>query len=211
MKGKAKAVEFVDDTYTITVYGHHVAITDAMKDYAIEKVSKIDRFTNRIVDIRISMDIQKLEHRVDIVVKIGQLLIKSSAATDDMYASIDLAAEKLRNQVLKYKDRIQDHTGKKLSVIDMVVNVLNPSGRDLKEINDDIEYENQRELLNDFSAHPVVSRESMPLKTLRLAEVVMKMDLSGDQFLIYRSEEDRKLKVIYRRKDGNYGVIEIES
>jgi putative sigma-54 modulation protein len=211
MKGKAKAVEFIEDTYSITVYGHHVAITEAMKDYAIEKVSKIDRFTDRIVDIRISMDIQKLEHRVDIVVKIGQLLIKSSAATDDMYASIDLAADKLRNQVLKYKSRIQDHTGKKLSVVDMVVNVLNPSGRDLKEINDDIEYENQRELMNDFSTHQVVSKESIPLKTLRLAEVVMKMDLSGDQFLIYRSEEDRKLKVIYRRKDGNYGVIEIES
>ena len=56
----------------------------------------------------------------------------------------------------------------------------------------------------------VIGMETRVLKILTTEEAMMKMDLSGDKFLVYRGEEDRKLKVIYRRDDGNYGIIQTE-
>jgi putative sigma-54 modulation protein len=210
MSRKSKAAEFADTGYNISVTGRHVLVTDAMKDYALEKVSRIEKFTDRIIDVQIRMDIQRSEHRVDIVMSVGHLFIKSSAASSDMYVSIDNAIHKLETQLLKYKSRLSNHAGKHLSTVDMKVNVLNVPGEDLAEINDEIESENRRQLIDDYR-HEIVKTETKPLKTLTLDEAIMKMDLSGETFLIFRSEEDRKLKVIYRREEGNFGVIEVES
>lgn len=210
MSRKSKAAEFVDEGYNVQVVGHNVQVTDAMKDYALEKVTKIERFSDRIIDIVVTMDIQRIDHKVDIVMKVDHVKIRSSAVSENMYSSIDVATEKLRRQLLKYKNRIQQHTARSLSAIDMRVMTINAQ-KDLDVINDEIESENRRRLIEDYQSHQVVSKETKPLKILTIDEAVMKMDLSDDHFLIYRSQEEMKLKVIYRRNDGNYGIIEVES
>lgn len=212
MKGKAKAAEFVDEGYKIHVTGRDVLVTEAMKNYAIEKISKIERFSSRIIDVVVTMDIQKLDHRVDIVLKVDHIKIKSQAASTDMYASIDRAVEKIENQLRKYKSRIQEHTAKGLSVIDLKVNVLKrPEEQELLDINLDIEEENRQDLVKNYTSHQIVSQETRPLKTLSIDEAVMKIELSADTFLIFRAEEDKKLKVIYRRKDHHFGIIELNA
>lgn len=212
MKGKAKAAEFVGEGYQIHVTGRDVEVTETMKNYAIEKLSKIERFSTRIIDVVVTMDIQKLSHRVDIVMKVDHLKIKSEAISTDMYASIDKAVGKIEAQLRKYKDRIQEHSAKGLKVIDLNVNVLKrPEEEELIDINGEIEEENQRHLIRSYSSHQIASRETRPLKTLSLDEAFMKLDLSGDAFLIFRAEEDQHLKVIYRRKDERFGIIELNS
>lgn len=209
MSRKSKAAEFVDEGYTVSITGRNLLVTSAMKDYALEKLSKIERFSDRIIEVAVTMDIQKLEHRVDIVMKVDHIVIKSSAVSEDIYASIDMATDKLQRQLIKYRQRIHEHTAKKLSVVDMNVNVLRVD--DLDAFNDEIESETRRRIIESYSPHRVVSREAHPLKVLSFGEAIMKMDLSGDAFLIFRSEEDRRIKVIYRRRDNDYGVIEVES
>jgi len=212
MSRKSKAAEFLQEAYNITVTGRNIALTDAIRDYAIEKVSKIERFSNRIIDVMVVLDIQKIEHRVDIMMKVDHTQINSHAVSIDMYASIDKAVDKLEAQLLRYKSRIQDHHAKGVAVVDMNVNVLRSTEDELlKDINYQIEDENQRRLVDKFSPHRIVSREKRPLKTLTDGEAMMKLDLSGDTFLIFRSEESRRLKLIYRRKDGDFGVMEPEA
>lgn len=212
MSRKSKAAEFVSEGYTIDVVGRNVLVTDSMKDYAIEKVSKIERLTNRIIDVAIILEVQKIEQRCDIVMRVGHIKIKSHAATDNMYASIDKAVDKLERQLSRYKTRIQNHHAKSLETIDMTVNVYrSPSEENLREVNDDIEEETFRRESAEYRPHEVVSQERKALKFLTNDEAIMKMELSGDHFLIFRSELDRKLKVIYRRKDGNYAIIEPEA
>jgi putative sigma-54 modulation protein len=211
MNRKALAAKFQDDVYDITVTGRHVLVTDAMKDYAIDKIVKIDRFNARIIDVNIVMDIQKLDHRVDITLKVDHVFIKASATSENMYASIDKAVDKIETQVRRYKDRINEHQKKGGAVIDMNVNILEtPTNAVLKELNDDIESESSVRLIDGYRPHKILSRETRPLKTLNGHEAVMKMELSGDFFMIFRGEEDQKLKVIYRRNDGNFGIIEPE-
>lgn len=207
MNRKTKALEFVDEGYNITVTGRHVQITDSMKDYALEKVSKIERFMNRIIDVNIIMDIQKLDHKVEIILKAGHTKVTSQAITNDMYASIDRAVAKLEAQILRYKSKLQDHHAKGLAVIDMNVNILKrPSPEEEMELEE--EETARLSAINGESVHEIVQQETRPLKTLTAEEAMMKMELSQDAFMIYKSEEDLKLKVIYRRSDGNYGVIE---
>ncbi len=210
MARKTKTVES-DKGYNINVTGRHVQVTDSMKDYAIDKISKIERFSDRIIDVTVTMDIQKLDHRVDIVLKVNHWTIKSSATTNQMYASIDQAVHKLERQQRRYRTRIQDHQAKGLAVVDMNVNVFQRPEDLTAEINDEIEAENRRQEIEAYRPHHIVSKETRPLKTLTPEEAVIKMELSRDKFLIFRSEDDRKLKVIYRRSDENYGIIEPEA
>ncbi len=213
MNRKAKSLAEELKGYNVTVTGRHVQVTEAMKDYALEKVSKIEKFSdsNRIVDVSITMDVQKVDQKVDIVIKVHQWTIKSSAVTSDMYASIDQAVHKIERQLQRYKKKIQDHQAKGLNVIDMHVNVVRrPSETEILELNEEIEAENQRKAEKELRPHEIVAQDSIPLKILTLDEAVAKMELSGDSFLVFRDESKRKLRVIYRRKDGDYGIIEPE-
>ncbi len=212
MNRKAKLLAEELKGYNIAVTGRHVQVTDAMKDYALEKISKIERFSdpNRIVDVSITMDIQKVDQRVDIIVKVHQWIIKSSAVTTDMYASIDQAVHKLESQLQRYKKKIQDHHAKGLKVIDMRINVVRRPDEEILEVNEEIDAENMRQAVEQLRPHEIVAQDTMPLKILTLDEAVAKMELSGYAFLIFRNESDRKLRVIYRRGDGDYGVIEPE-
>lgn len=208
---KSKVVQNVEG-YNISISGRHLQVTESMKDYAMDKLSKIERFSPRLIDIVVTMDIQKLEHRVDIVLRFDNIKIKSHAALTDMYASIDAAVDKLQNQIRRYKNKIQDHHAKGLKVVDMNVNVVQPHLKDaVNDVNMEIEEENDKHMIESYRPHLVVDHESLPLKILSIDEAIMKMELSQDAFLIYKDEAERKLKVIYRRNDGNYGVIEPEA
>ena len=206
MNRKAKALEYLEVGYNIQITGRHVDITDPMKDYAMDKISKIERFTNRIIDVNVIMDIQKLEQRVEIILKAGNIKIVSSAATSDMYVSIDQAVDKLETQILRYKSKLQEHHAKGHADLEMNVNVISP-----KEIEEDLGIDEEpldRKTIDRFKPHRVVKQETRPLKILTYDEAVMKMELSGDAFMLFKNEADMKLKVIYRRSDDNYGIIE---
>lgn len=205
MNRKEKALEFIDAEYDIQITGRHLEITDAMKDYAMEKVSKMERFMNRIIDVNIIMDMQREDHRVEIILKVGHLKIRSQASTTDMYASIDKAVAKLEAQLLRYKSKLNDHHAKGHAVANMNVNIISaPKDAELDEVNDAIDGEFQ-ELTKP---HQILNQKTLPLKILTEEEAVMKMELSGDAFMLFKNEADQKLKVIYRLKDENYGIIE---
>ncbi|MGZ3733114.1 MAG: ribosome hibernation-promoting factor, HPF/YfiA family [Parachlamydiaceae bacterium] len=209
MSRKTVAEKFHEDVYDITVTGRHVLVTDAMEQYAIEKISGIDRFSNRLISVNVTMDIQKIEHKVDITMKVDHITIRSSAVTDNMYASIDKAVDRLKAQLRKYKGRIREHQSKSISSIDMNVKVVAPQD-ELDIVNDEIDSEANVSLINNYVPHAIVSQETRPLKTLNYNEAIMKVELSGDNFLVFCAEEDQKLKVIYRRNSGHFGIIEPE-
>lgn len=210
MSRRTVAEKFQNEGYDISITGRHVLVTDAMKDYALEKLSKIDRLGNRIIDIDVVMDIQKLVHRIDIVMKVDHILIRSSASSENMYASIDKATHRLQQQLLRYKDRIQKYHARNPAGFDVDVNIVQGSGDHLlEEINEEIEAKNSADMLAAYQPHKIVSKEVMHLKRLSYDEAIMKMELSGDAFMVFQGE-DQKLKVIYRREDGNFGIMEPE-
>lgn len=190
---KEKMVEF-EQGYNVIVTGRHVHVTDGMKQHAADRISRLERVGNRIIDVHVTMDIQKLSHRVDIQMKYGHTIIRSHAATTDMYVSIDEAVDKLNRQLKKYKKRIQEHHAKDVRAIEIPVLV----------------YEEEEMAEEEAPHHKIVATETKRLKLLTEDEAIMRMELSGDPLMVYRSEVTQKLRVIYRREDGNYGIIQPE-
>lgn len=200
--------KFSDKDYPIYVIGRHIDVTDAMKNYALDKFKKIERFGGRVVDAYITMDVQKNAHSVHFLINVNNTVIKVSEQSNDMYASIDLAINVLKEKLSRYVDKLHDHHAKGNAAIDMIVNVVSASPED--EINDQIEEENLNKQAKEFGSGKVLKQETRHLKVLTRNEAIMKIELSGEHFMVYRSEEDQKLKVIYKRNDGNFGIIEIE-
>src|ERR1700722_2588054 len=189
--------------YKLTIYGKSVHVTEAMKNYVRDKLVKIERFHGHKFEVHVTMDIQRIEHVVVIVARFDNFKIKVSADSTDMYASIDEVVYRFQQKIRRWKDRIRDHHAKKRTVTDITVNVLRRPYNFLEEINSDIEHVSKKAEDEAYEAPRVIGSEKLPLKLLTSEEAVMKMDLSGDHFLLFRSEEDQKLKVIYRRNDGN--------
>jgi putative sigma-54 modulation protein len=202
--------KFDAEGYNVSIKGKNLQLTDAIKNYVLEKVSKIDRFANHIIDVAVTLDVQKLTHSVSIVMKFLHFKIQVHSATEDLYSSVDKATEKLLRLISKYKNKLQHHRiDKALTESDMTVSILQETD-ETDEVNDLIEEETLREEEEKYKIHKVVAKKTLPLKEMVQDEAVMKMELSGDTFLLYKCEENQKIRLIYRRKDGEYGVIEVE-
>lgn len=211
----AKPLESDLQGYNISIIGKHFQITDAIRNYVFDKFARIEHVgvADHIIDIIVTLDAQKLEHTCSILINVYYFHIKVTANTDNMYAAIDKATDRVIKLVRRYKTKLQSTRAKDLSTVDIHVNVIKPLSDDVAAINDEIEAENAREKEEryNFQPHPIVAKEMVPLRMLTQDEAVMKLELSGDHFLIYRSEEDQKIKVLYRREDQNYNLIQLQA
>ncbi|EKE07975.1 MAG: hypothetical protein ACD_17C00416G0002 [uncultured bacterium] len=206
----AKPNKFENEGYTIYIIGKHIEITDALRSYVWEKLDRIERITDQIIDVHVTLDAQKLEKSCSILMNFIRFQIKVKGSKDNLYEAIDKAIDRVTKLIRRYKAKLQDYRNKDLSTVDIHVNVIEPLHDNLSVINDDIEAENVKEEQSRYELHKVVARDTMPLKTLTQDEAVMKMEITSDPFMIYRSEEDHKLKVIYRREDNNYGLVQVQ-
>lgn len=202
-----KSKVFENAGYNISITTKNVALTKAIENYVLEKVSKVERFANHILDVIVTLDIQKLTKTVSILMKFSHFKIKVQAQTEDMYSAIDMATVKLIKLIKKYKTKLQSHRVE-AAYSPMSVSMIQPTS-ELEEINDQIAEENLKEEEALYQVHEVVDDKTMPLRVFTQEEAAMKFDLSGDNFLIYKSEEDQKIKVMFRRKDNKIGVIQI--
>jgi len=206
-----KTDKFATEGYNISLVGKNVKITPPIRDYIYEKLNKVEKLTENIIDVFVTLEVQKLSHRVTIVIKFYHFQIKVKGETEDMYSSIDQAASKLYSLIRKFKKKLQDHHKKDYASIEMNVEVFERGEDLLDDINDQIEEENRKEEEEKYKFHEIETTETMPLKTLTQDEAIMKMELSGEHFLIFRGEEDQKIKVIYKREDDNFGVVALDS
>lgn len=193
--------------YEINIVAKNFQLTEPMRKHIWDKLTKIERFHNHIFYIHVTLEIRRLEHICTILCHFNHLQTKVEASNTDMYVAIDRAIHKLAGLFRKWKSRIQDYHKKPLRAIDMTVNVFKrPSSSSADE--DEIEVEEEH--MQEWTPGKVVATETRPLKILTTQEAIMKMELSGDHFMLYRDEVDRKLKAIYRHSDENYGIIQVE-
>ncbi|MCY3973928.1 MAG: ribosome-associated translation inhibitor RaiA [Simkaniaceae bacterium] len=185
----------------LSVIGKNIEVTQPIRSYVAEKLTKVDRLVHPIIDVTVRLDVRKPDHRVDITLRFSHFHIKVGATTDNMYSAIDRAVDRLVAKARKWKDRIRDHHSLKHPVVEMGVDILE---------GDEEEEEESQGKIGKYSLPGVTKRKTRPLSRLTVTEAMMKMELSGDHFLIYRSEEEIRLKVMYRRRDGSYGIISPE-
>jgi putative sigma-54 modulation protein len=193
-----------DEGLVIHIFGKTVLVTEPMKSYAIEKISKAAKITHQNIEIHCTLDIQKLECHVSLKMIFSHFKVKVEAATDDMYAAIDKACDKLAQVLRKWKGKIIHHHHRPVAIEDAEMSVMQPFEEDeLTIYNEEIESLEKR----DYVLPKIVATKTHPIKTITPSEAMMKLELSDDPFLVFRNQEDLRIKILYRLEDGNYGLI----
>ncbi|CAA6813866.1 MAG: Ribosome hibernation protein YhbH [uncultured Thiotrichaceae bacterium] len=93
----------------LEITGHHIDVTSSMHNYAQEKISKLKRHFDQVLDVHMILKVKKLEHTAEAVLHLSGNRVFADATSHDMYAAIDSLADKLDRQVIKYKEKVQNH------------------------------------------------------------------------------------------------------
>ncbi|MEW6540442.1 MAG: ribosome-associated translation inhibitor RaiA [Bacillota bacterium] len=168
----------------IYVRGKNIEVTPALRGYVEKRLAKLGKFDQHFGSVQVTLSVEKDAHRIEVTVPIDGLILRGEEATGDMYASIDLVVEKLEKQLEKYKGKL--------------LNRRPGVGETARE----------REAPEDEDEYRIVRTKRFALKPMPVDEAVMQMNLLGHSFFVFANAENQQVNVVYRRKDGHYGLIE---
>jgi len=175
----------------ITVSGKNIDVTDALRDTVMKKISKLDKYFNPDVEAQATLSVQKNNHIIEVTIPFDGIILRGEESTEDMYTSIDKVLDKLEKQIIKHKTRLERKmrgTSLKMAAIP-----------------------NERENDGDDAYNPsIVKTKRFAIKPMPVDEAVLQMELLGHNFFVFQNAETEEVNVVYKRKDGRYGLIEPE-
>lgn len=179
----------------IKVTGRHVTVTDAIKDYALKKVAHLHLDYPRIIEAQVILDVQKYRQTAEVILHCcNHITIEASVESDDLYASIDQAVDKIVRQMRKYKTKImRQHRPRRQEITHIDEQVLSAEGF---------------EDLVEETEPSVIHTEKYPVKPMFVDEAVLQLEMSARQFVVFLNARSERVNVLYRRKDGDFGLIE---
>jgi len=176
----------------ITFKGKHIEVTDAMRNYIEKRLNKIERHFDHILEVIVTLSVEKNRQIVEATLQASRALIRAEEETDDMYTSIDKVADKLERQIKKYKEKYfqKPHPGtEKIGLANKEINAEDSEPDKIAKI---------------------VKTKRFAIKPMSVEEAAMQMDLLGHNFFVFANDNTNKVNVLYKRKDGNFGLIEPE-
>ncbi|MDA8227807.1 MAG: ribosome-associated translation inhibitor RaiA [Desulfitobacterium hafniense] len=174
----------------IIIRGKHIEVTDALKEYVLKRVGKLDKYSDEFMDVQVTLLVERGRHRVEVTAPINGLILRGEEETADMYSSIDLVIEKLERQIDKYRTRIAKRMRSRM----------------LKD------HETEHPVLDRADdSETVVKSKKFAVKPMSVDEAIMQMNLIGHNFFVFTNDENHKMNVVYRRNNGDYGLLEPEA
>ena len=176
---------------TFTVRGKNIEITPSLREYVEKRVGKVTKYFENVGEITVLLAGSKGRHIVEVTVPVqGGILLRGEEATMDMYTSIDLVVEKLERQIHKQKTKLSRrfrHGGLKAEAFkDATLSAPRDEGEE----------------------YAVVKKKKFMVRPMDVQEAIMQMNLLNHNFFVYRDAETEDVNVVYRRDDGDYGLIE---
>jgi putative sigma-54 modulation protein len=173
--------------YTVT--GKNFEVTEALKDIAVAKISKMEKFFNTETSAIITMSVDKKVHKIEVTIPIKGSVIRAEEHEETMYAAIDLVVDKLERQLIKHRSKIVDRHRHS----DAFKNTY-------------LDYEEEEE----EGKLEIVRSKRFAMKPMDAEEACMELELLGHDFFVFRSSETDEVNVVYKRKNGTFGLIEPE-
>ena len=177
----------------VTTTSRHYDLSAALKDYAEAKVHNLKKYFDQIVHAQITFSLEKYRHTVEISVHVNGGDFKAREVSEDMYASVDGAVEKLERQILKHKGKIKSRKNQ-LSLHDVEI-VLEDEVLEAEEAKVKIE-----------DTMVAASADEFPM--LSLEDAVQEMNGNGERIKIFSNSLTKHVNIIYKREDGRLGIIE---
>ena len=176
----------------IFVRGDNVEVTKAIEGYIGDKLKKIDKYIGDSEAVRATAVINVKNHnqKVEVTIPLKTFILRAEETRDDLYAAIDVVVDKLERQIRKNKTKLQSKKMKDISSKEFVI-------EEIEEFDTEVE-------------EKIVKRKTIEVKPMSEEEAILQMELLGHQFYIFKDSETLKPAVVYKRKEGNYGIIESE-
>jgi putative sigma-54 modulation protein len=171
------------------IRGENITVTPALHEYVEKKVGKLEKyFDSPNSDVHVKLKVYNDEQQIEVTIPMPNLLLRAEETHEDMYAAIDLVVSKLERQIRKHKTKINRKFRQPTDSKYLFATV----GKD-ENVDEDIE---------------VVRTKRFNLKPMDSEEAILQMDMLGHSFFVYTNAETGNTNVVYRRKDGRYGLIE---
>ncbi len=198
----------------ITVTGRHVEITEAMREHAHKKVEGLHLDYPKIIEAKVILDVQPHHRHIAEIILFcaNHITIEAHSETRDMYASIDETIAKIARRMRKHKTRLlRKHRPRKNDRIHHLAEaVYSPEALETLDGLEGGQAENAGAPAEGELEPVIVHKESYRIRPLFQDEAMVDMELSEKPFVIFKNAKNDKLSILFRRKDGDYGVIEPE-
>ena len=170
------------------IRGDKMIVTDAIRDYTEEKLGKLEKyFKDDEITANVLTRVRGNSQIVEVTIPTSKFVLRSEEENEDLYAAIDLVSDKLERQIRKNKTRLNRNVKE-----------------NVKEFNFDYVLEDTEE----ESKEKIVKRKNIEMKPMDEEEAILEMELLGHSFFVYKDMDTNNTCVLYKRKDGDYGLIE---
>lgn len=171
----------------IKIRGNKVEITDSMKEYVKEKLSKLDKYSLDEFTATVLVKIRNYTQKVEVTIPLKTLILRAEEEAEDFYSAVDMVVNKLERQIRKNKTKLKKKEKTGIKEFNM------------EEILDIPDYEDEEQ---------EIKRKKIEIKPMNLDEAILQMELLGHNFYMYKDSDLNKISLVYKRHDGGYGVIE---
>lgn len=169
------------------IRGEKVEITDSIRNYIEEKIDKLNKYFSQDDDLNVSVviKVRGKEQKIEITIPTARFTLRSEESHSDLYAAIDLTVDKLERQIRKNKTKINSKIKK---------NLIQNFELDLED-----KFEEDEE---------IIKRKKVEMKPMDEEEAMLQMDMLGHEFFVFKNTDTDTVCVMYKREDGNYGILE---
>lgn len=164
--------------------------SDTLKSYISDKLDRFDKFLDNPAEANVVLSVEKFRHIAEVNILGDRLKINGKEETNDMYSAIDMVLDKLEKQIKKSKQKSRRRGGNKTRVADIIADGEMPPMEDVEETARQVKVKN------------------IDYKPMDVEEAVMQLDLVNNNFLVFANARTDRVNVLYRRKDGHYGLIQ---
>ena len=176
-----------------SIRGENLEVTEAIRNYVVSKLEKIEKYfqPEQELDVRVNLKVYREKTaKVEVTIPLGSITLRAEDISQDMYGSIDLVTDKIERQIRKNKTKIERKNKNKVAKSQLFTDALVEDANVVQP--------------------KVVRSKQIDLKPMDLEEALLQMDLLGHDFFIYVDVEDQTTNVLYRREDGEVGLLEVK-
>ena len=174
----------------IVIHGKNIEVTRALEDAINKKLSKLDNYFSQELEAHVTLSVEKNNQIIEVGILFNGIYLRAQERNSDLYIAIDLVVDKLYEQIRRQKTKlVKKYSNKDIRSLDILLDNIE---------NDDLE--------DDI----IIKVKKFPIKPMYKDEAILQMELIGHDFYVFINAETNDVNVLYRRKSGNYGLIEAE-
>ena len=176
----------------LNIRGEKLTVTQSMKSYVTEKLSKMDKYFENPDDINtnVLIRVKGLEQIIEVTALTKRFTLRAEESNEDFYAAVDLVIAKLERQIRKNKDR------------------LNNKYKNIDKLDFNFDYNIEEEETEQESV--IVKRKNISMKPMDEEEAILQIELLNHDFFVFKNIDEECVSVIYKRKDNNFGIINMK-